>query len=70
MQYMCYIPLYTLLNGEKPSAGVMLPGHDIELTIPYQIFGDAMEYTRVCKAGNGTHTDCILAISGEKDNRA
>lgn len=35
--YMCYIPLYPLLNGEKPSAGVMLPGHDIELTIPYQI---------------------------------
>lgn len=34
---MCYIPLYPLLNGEKPSAGVMLPGHDIELTIPYQI---------------------------------
>lgn len=29
-----------------------------------------MEYTRVCKAGNGTYTDCILAISGEKDNRA
>lgn len=35
-RYICYIPLYPLLNGEKSFAGVMLPGHDIELTIPYQ----------------------------------
>lgn len=35
-RYMCYISLYPLLNGEKSFAGVMLPGHDIELTIPYQ----------------------------------
>ena len=35
--YMCYIPLFQLLNPDKPTAGTMLPGHDIELTIPYQI---------------------------------
>lgn len=67
---MCYIPLYPLLNGEKPSAWSVLPGHDIRTDDSLSNFGDALEYTRVCKAGNGTHTDCILAISGEKDNRA
>lgn len=35
--YMCYIPLFPLLNPDKLTAGTMLPEHDITLTIPYQI---------------------------------
>lgn len=35
--YMCYIPLFPLLNPDKPTAGTILPGHDITLIIPYQI---------------------------------
>lgn len=36
--YLCYIPLFQLLNPDQPLAGTMLPGHDITLIIPYQVF--------------------------------
>lgn len=35
--YMYYVPLFPLLNPDKPTAGVMLPGHSIKLVIPYQV---------------------------------
>lgn len=34
--YLCYMPLFQRLEPDKPLAGVMLPGHDIEMLIPYQ----------------------------------
>lgn len=35
--YYCYYPLFAQISPDKPTGGIMLPGHDITVTFPYQI---------------------------------
>lgn len=65
----CFDPydLYPILNANKPLAGVMLPGHDIKLTLPFQLISTGFTDAEWDNLGEDTPYNIYFSIWPERN---